>query len=304
VAFAGQTILEDIVVNAWRAALELTNQPNLVYAGGVALNSVANEKAYRAVKPKQYYIPPNPGDPGHALGCLLFGAYELADWPRPQHEMTEYLGPTYSFDEIEMVIKRCDFPTIRCHDLESRIAHCIANGHITARFDGGAEFGPRALGNRSILCDPRRAGMKDYLNSRVKHREAFRPFAPSVLEEYASAWFDMKECSPYMLRVIPILENRLSEVPAIAHVDDTARVQTVSREQNPGYWQLIQAFNELTGVPLVLNTSFNIAGKPIVETPQDAMDCFVSTEIDVMVLGPFIVSKRPLEEYIHNTSGV
>ncbi|MGH2537017.1 MAG: carbamoyltransferase family protein [Candidatus Promineifilaceae bacterium] len=302
VAYAGQTILEAIVANAWRAALALTGQRNLVYAGGVALNSVANESALREAGPDRLYIPPNPGDPGHALGCALFGAYELASWPPPLAELPEYLGPACSPAEMEAAALGSGYASARPADLAADLAACIANGHIVARFDGPAEFGPRALGNRSILCDPRRPGMKDYLNSRVKHREAFRPFAPSVLEERASDWFELAGRSAYMLRVMPIRADKLALIPAVAHVDGTARVQTVSQRENAGYWRLINAFYRQTGVPLVLNTSFNIAGKPIVETPEDALACFGETEIDVLALGPFVISKRPLAHYLSASS--
>lgn len=304
VAYAGQAILEEIIVNAWRATLALTGQRNLVYAGGVALNSVANELAFQATRPDRFYVPPNPGDPGHALGCALFGAYEIAGWSPANGELPEYLGPPYEAAELDGLAAATPYPTTRPAELEETIARCIANGHIIARFDGAAEFGPRALGNRSILCDPRRPGMKDYLNLRVKHREPFRPFAPSVLVEHAADWFELEGNSPYMLRVVPIRPEKVAEIPAIAHVDDTARVQTVSRQENAGYYRQIDAFRELTGVPLVLNTSFNLAGKPIVETPQDAVDCFESTEIDVLVLGRHVVSKKPLDHFLHETSGV
>jgi carbamoyltransferase len=302
VAYAGQAILEAIVANAWRAAVELTGQRSLVYAGGVALNSVANQNAYQQVRPERLYIPPNPGDPGQALGCVLFGAYEIAGWTPPAEETPEYLGPLYALEEIERALKNGDFSLDRPADLNEKIATCIANGHIVARFDGGAEFGPRALGNRSILCDPRRPGMKDYLNLRVKHREPFRPFAPSVLEEHAADWFELNERSPYMLRVVPIRPEKIEAIPAVAHVDGTARLQTVSRRENPGYWRLINTFRKLSEVPLVLNTSFNIAGKPIVETPQDALACFTSTEIDVLMMGPCVVSKRDLSAYLTTNS--
>jgi carbamoyltransferase len=302
VAYAGQTLIDLIVINAWQAALNLTGKRKLVYAGGLALNSVANDKAYRAVKPDAFYIPPSPGDPGHALGCVLFGAYEIAGWPLPQREVPEYLGPTYSLTEIETVAHSNGYPTSQPDDLLPVIARCIANGHIVGRFDGSAEFGPRALGNRSILVDPRRPGMKDYLNSRVKHREAFRPFAPTVLEEYAGEWFDLSGRSSYMLRVVPILPDKIDKIPAVAHVDGTARVQTLASHENPGYYQLIRTFHELTGVPLVLNTSFNIAGKPIVEKPEDALECFEKTEIDILVMGPYIISKQPLEYYLNTNS--
>jgi carbamoyltransferase len=179
-------------------------------------------------------------------------------------------------------------------DLAGDMARCIANGYITARFAGRAEHGPRALGNRSILCDPRPADMKDYLNERVKHREGFRPFAPAVLEEEAAEWFDIGERSPYMLRVVQVRPDRRDRIAATVHVDGSCRVQTVAAADNPGFHELLRAFKALTGVPVVLNTSFNIAGKPIVETPRDAVACFAGTDIDILALGPVLLSKRPL----------
>ena len=303
VAFAGQAIIEAIVTNAWSAALRTTGQKSLVYGGGVALNSVANEKAWRQLRPDRVYIPPNPGDPGHALGCVLFGAYELADWDRPRAEIPEYLGPPYPDEELRAAAASSGFPVSRPDDFAGITARIIGNGHIVARFDGGAEFGPRALGNRSIVCDPRRPGMKDYLNLRVKHREPFRPFAPTVLAEYCDEWFDIEGDSPYMLRVAPIRPAKLQLIPAVAHVDGSARLQTLERRQNPRYYDLISAFHEITGVPLVLNTSFNLAGKPIVETPGNAAECFIETEIDALTLGPYLITKGALEEYLMTDSG-
>jgi carbamoyltransferase len=303
VAYAGQAIIEAIVVNAWGAALRTTGQRSLVYGGGVALNSVANEKAWRQLRPARVYIPPNPGDPGHALGCALFGAYELADWDPPRVEMAEYLGPPYLDEELQAVATTSGFPVARPDDLAEIAARIIDNGHIVGRFEGGAEFGPRALGNRSIICDPRRVGMKDYLNLRVKHREPFRPFAPTVLAEYCDEWFDIEGDSPYMLRVAPIRPDKLDLVPAVVHVDGSARLQTLERRQNPEYYDLISAFHKRTGVPLVLNTSFNLAGKPIVETPSNATECFTATEIDALMLGPYLITKRPMEEYLMTDSG-
>jgi carbamoyltransferase len=305
VAYAGQAILDPIVSNAWRAALELTGLGSLVYAGGVALNSVANGKAWVDVRPNRLYIPPNPGDPGHALGCAMFGAYELAGWDPQGGELPEFLGPRYGPEDLDVVVGSAGVATVRpsAEELPSLVARCLVNGHIVGRFDGGAEFGPRALGNRSILCDPRRTGMKDYLNLRVKHREPFRPFAPAVLAEHAEDWFQLDGRSPYMLRVAPIHPNRLAAVPAVTHVDGTARVQTLSDADNPGFRRVVQAFYKLTGVPVVVNTSFNLAGRPIVETPTDAVECFTSTEIDVLVLGPHVLSKRPLRYYLDTDSG-
>jgi carbamoyltransferase len=303
VACAGQQILELIVANAWAAALQLTGCNELAYAGGVALNSVANGRAWCEAGPKSVYIPPNAGDAGHSLGCALFGAYEVAGWQPLSDELPEFLGPVYGDAVIADAVTADGHPWARPAALEETIAACIANGHVVARFDGGSEFGPRALGNRSILADPRRPGMKDFLNLRVKHRESFRPFAPAVLEDQAHEWFELTGRSAYMLRVVPIRPDRLGLIPAVAHVDGTARVQTLSRRQNPGFWRIISAFWERTGVPLVLNTSFNLAGKPIVETPTDALQCFAGSEIDVLAIGPFVVSKQPLDAYLATDSG-
>jgi carbamoyltransferase len=291
VAYAGQALLEKVVVNAFAAAMRLTGQRTLTYAGGVALNSVANEIAYQAVRPDGLYIAPNPGDPGHALGCALFGAYEIAGWPPPLREIPDFIGPVYSDAEMIEVARASPYEVTTPADLASELAGCIADGAITARFAGAAEHGPRALGNRSILCDPRPATMMDYLNDRVKRRESFRPFAPAVLEEEAGEWFDIAERSPYMLRVVQVRPERQEQVAATVHVDGSCRVQTVNAVENPGFHDVLRAFRARTGVPVVLNTSFNIAGKPIVETPRDAVDCFAATEIDVLALGPVLLRK-------------
>jgi carbamoyltransferase len=301
IAFAGQALIEDILCNAFQAALRITGSDRLVYAGGLALNSVANEKAYRAAKPAALYIPPNPSDAGQALGGALYAAHELAGWEPTRREIAEYLGPRYGPATVEEAVRSFPGAAVRPERPLDVLARCIANGHIVARFAGPAEFGPRALGNRSILADPRRKDMKEVLNRRVKRREGFRPFAPSVLLEHAAGWFDLAERSPYMLRVVNVPHPLRDRIPAIVHVDGTARVQTVDRTESPDYWELIHAFFRLTGVPLVLNTSFNVAGKPIVETPADAVACFMSTEIDVLLLEGWILSKRPLGEFEHRS---
>jgi len=298
IAYAGQAIIEDIVTNAFRAALRFSGLKDLVYAGGLALNSVANEIANRAAAPRALYIPPNPGDAGLALGCGFHAAFELAGWDPPAAEIAEYLGPDYSVETLAEAAAATRHHARRLAQPEESVARCLANGHIVARFFGKAEFGPRALGNRSILADPRRKDMKDFLNARVKHREGFRPYAPSVMLEHVAEWFDLADRSPYMLRVVKVPDAVRDLIPAIVHVDGTARVQTVDRHENEGYWKLINAFYQLTGVPLVLNTSFNIAGKPIVETPRDAVDCFEATDIDVLLLGDWVLSKRPLDQFV------
>jgi carbamoyltransferase len=297
VAYAAQAIIEQIVTNAFRAALRLTQRRDLVYSGGVALNCVANDAAFRAVQPESFYVPPNPGDTGHALGCALFGAYEIAGWRPSRTELSDYMGPAYSEKEMVTAAIESGYPVHHNGNQEKELARCIANGYITARFAGTAEYGPRALGNRSILCDPRRSDMKDYLNSRVKHREGFRPFAPSVLQECAAQWFELEQPSAYMLRAVPVRREVSDRIPAVVHVDGSCRVQTVSRADNPGFHRVIQEFESFTSIPIVLNTSFNIAGRPIVETPADAVDCFRNTDLDVLALGPVLVSKRDFSYY-------
>jgi carbamoyltransferase len=294
VAYAGQALIERIVANAFQAALARTGLQDLAYAGGLALNSVANEVAWRESGPHRLYIAPNAGDTGHALGCALFGAYELSGWPPPGDELPEYLGPPYTLEEMEAAARASGLPVHRPDPLEPVAARALADGKVVARFDGPAEFGPRALGNRSILCDPRGAGMKDHLNARVKHRESFRPFAPTVLDRHAAEWFSLGDRSAYMLRVAAVHEQARDLIPAVVHVDGSARVQTLSAGENPGYWRLLRAWYELSGIPLVLNTSFNLAGKPLVETPADAVECFLSTAIDLLLLGPFLLAKEPL----------
>lgn len=299
VAYAGQALLELIVCNAFRCALRLTGCEDLVYAGGVALNGVANQIAVDSARPRRIYIAPNASDTGQALGCALAGAYEVCRWIPRRLEVTDYLGPSCSERELEDAARCANVHLTRPVDAENVIAQCLANGHIVARYFGCAEFGPRALGNRSILCDPRRPDMKDRLNAKVKHRESFRPFAPTVLEEYVADWFALNERSPYMLRVVAVKKEVRDLIPSVVHVDGSARVQTVSQSENRDYWLLIDSFRKLTGVPMLLNTSFNVQGKPIVESPADAVACFLSTEIDILFMAPFVLCKRPLSEYLH-----
>jgi carbamoyltransferase len=247
---------------------------------------------------RRLYVAPNPGDPGHALGCALYGAYEVAQRLPMSSEIPEYLGPSYSLAEMEAASRASSYPCARPDPIEPLIARVLANGYIVARFADEAEFGPRALGNRSILCDPRRPDMKDVLNARVKHRESFRPFAPTVLENRAAEWFELDGRSAYMLRVVAVRPERRDQIPAVVHVDGTARVQTLAFHENPSLWKIIEEFDRLTNVPLVLNTSFNLAGKPIVETPAHAVECFAATEIDLLAIGPFVLSKKPLQELV------
>lgn len=203
-----------------------------------------------------------------------------------------YFGKLYSNEEIECALKK--YPQLRYYiseDIARETAGYIAKGYIVGWFQGGAEFGPRALGNRSILADPRNPDTKDILNKRVKFREHFRPFAPAVLWEHQTEYFKLNIQNPYMLIVKDVREDKRSIIPAVTHVDGTGRIQTVTKEYNGPFYALISRFNELTGVPVVLNTSFNIKGEPIVESPEDAVKCFTGTQIDCLAIGDYIVLK-------------
>lgn len=298
IAYAGQTLLEDILINAVQALGRLAPAriKNLGMAGGVALNSVANEKLFRASRFSQVYIMPNANDDGHALGCALYGFFCLRGQTRPVGGVVhDYLGPAYDRATIETALQGRGLVYEKLADRARTVAGLLEQGLIVGWFQGGSEFGPRALGNRSILADPRPAAMKNHLNHEVKHREPFRPFAPVVLEEKASDWFDLDGPSKFMLRVVAVRPEKREEIAAVTHVDGTARVQTVNRLDNSRLYELIEAFALRTGVPVLLNTSFNVAGRPIVETPDDAIDCFLSTGIDALVLDDLLVQKRPVD---------
>jgi carbamoyltransferase len=200
-----------------------------------------------------------------------------------------YLGPAYGEDVCRAAIKSRGLPHRQPEDLSSAVAHLLAQGKIVGWYQGRMEFGPRALGNRSILADPRKGEMKDILNARVKHREYFRPFAPAVLEERAADYFNPPTLSPFMLFTHRVVQP--DAIPAITHVDGTARVQTVSRDTNPPFYDLIAAFDSITGVPVLLNTSFNVRGQPIVCTPGEAIDTYLATDLDALALGPFLLQK-------------
>jgi carbamoyltransferase len=290
VAFAGQRLLEDVMINATRALRRRSRSRNLCFAGGVALNSVANEKCYRAGGFDTLYVMPNAGDNGHALGCALWAERRVIGRTRPEL-VHDFLGPPYPGDQVGTALDAAGLVAVCPDDLVDRVARLIAGGKIVGWFQGGSEYGPRALGHRSILADCRRPGIKDYLNARVKFREPFRPYAPAVLVEKAGDWFDLRGASPFMLRVVDVRPEKRAAIPGVTHVDGTARVQTVSAAATPTLHQLISAFDRLTGVPVVLNTSFNLAGRPIVEAPRDAVDCFLATAIDALVLDGHLVEK-------------
>ena len=276
---------------------EQTGAKNLCIAGGVGLNCVANGKLVREAGYDNVWIQPAAGDDGIAIGCAYYGHLAIQNKPRKSVIDHAFFGAAYSDDEadkaadkwlVERVI--CDEPG---QDICAETAKVLADEKVVGWFQGRSEFGPRALGNRSILADPRNPAMKDVVNARVKFRQAFRPFAPIVLAERASEIFEGDEESPFMLLAKRVNPEWKDKIPAIVHVDGTARVQTVRREQNERLYRLLEEFEKLTGVPVLLNTSFNIKGEPIVEAPADAMNCFLSTGIDYLALHDMLIAKSP-----------
>jgi carbamoyltransferase len=297
VAASLQVATEDALVHLARLARARTGRTRLCMAGGVTLNCVANQRILDEAGFDACYFMPAAGDAGSSLGAALALVHRYEDRPRREHPRTDYLGPAFSDEQVLAALRRAGVPFLGPAALnapvEEAVVEVIENGFIAGWFQGAAEFGPRALGNRSILADPRRPEMKDVLNARVKFREWFRPFAPSVLEDRCGDFFACATPSPYMLRVYPTRPERVSVLPAVTHVDGGARVQTVAPEQNPRYHALISAFGRRTGVPVVLNTSFNIRGEPIVNSVEDALKCFFATDMDVLAVGPYLLEKRP-----------
>lgn len=287
-----QRALEDAVLHICRG---FPCGSNLCYAGGVALNSVANERIVREAGFKKVFIMPAAEDSGTAIGAAYYGLWHLCGYRTAPAQELDDSGRKYSGTDIAAVLDRT--PGIQVSqptDLIEEVADLLAQGKIVGWFQGGSELGPRSLGQRSILCDPRKPDMKDILNSRVKFRENFRPFAPMIRQEDVCDWFDVDPVSaysPFMLRVMPFIESKKHLVPGVVHVDGTGRVQTVAGDAAPMLHQLLTAFHDKTGVPILLNTSFNVAGEPIVETPRDALSCFLFTGMDHCVLGEYLVSK-------------
>lgn len=320
-ALAIQQATEDIVLRLAETAKQLTGADHLVMAGGVALNCVANGKLIRRGTFKDIWIQPAAGDAGGALGAALAGWHiwqaqeRQVPNPRMDYMSGSYLGPAFAPDDILRVARRHQAPYQHYPDyadLVKDVAALLAQGQVVGWFQGRMEWGPRALGNRSILGDPRHPEMQKRLNLKIKYREGFRPFAPSVLHEETANYFELDRPSPYMLLVAPVNEARRnplppgydnlelfdrlyhlrSDVPAITHVDYSARIQTVHRETNERYWLLIRAFKDLTGCGLIVNTSFNVRGEPIVCTPEDAYQCFMRTEMDYLVMGDYRFDKQ------------
>lgn len=296
VAFDVQQEAERAMVHLGREIEKRTGKKNICLSGGVALNSVANKIMFDATGFERIGLFPAASDSGIPLGLALWGyhnARELGDAPRRRVSFKHaYTGTDYGKERILDMLRRHDIPHRRVGMQE--VARRIADGEIIGWFQGGSEYGPRALGHRSILADSRRAEMTDVVNSRVKHREGFRPFAPAVLAEHCAEYFDIEGESPFMLLVADVKKPR--EIPAVTHVDNTARVQTVTHEANGVFYELVAAFKDITGVPVILNTSFNDAGEPIVETPEDATICFLRTEMHALVLDDWLIDVRDIAD--------
>ena len=314
-----QDVTEEVMLRLARTLHNETGANDLCLAGGVALNCVGNGRLLREGPYDRLWIQPAAGDAGGAVGAALSAWYEYQNQPRTVVETTDamrgaYLGPAYGNDEIERFLRGLEAPYVRLDDapLYARIAQELAQERVVGWFQGRMEFGPRALGGRSIIGDARSPKMQSVMNLKIKFRESFRPFAPSVLRERVAEYFDMDVDSPYMLLVAPVVEHRhipmssadqqrwgiellnvpRSDIPAVTHVDYSARIQTVHEATNPRYYGLLKAFEELTGCAVIVNTSFNVRGEPIVCSPEDAYRCFMRTEIDTLVLENCVVAKK------------
>ena len=321
-----QVVTEDILLRMAKHVHNVTKQDNLCLAGGVGLNCVANGRILREGPFKAIWIQPAAGDAGGALGAALQIWYGYLGNKRIVHKTKDsqrgsYLGPSYSHSEIEDFLNtnRIPYRELSYEEILEVTSDLIAGQHVIGWFQGRVEFGPRALGSRSIIGDPRSPRMQSTMNLKIKYRESFRPFAPTILQEKAEDYFEMNCESPYMLLVAPMKQARRrqmtleeeelfgidklnvvrSDVPAVTHVDYTARVQTVSRKDNPLYYDVIKTFYNKTGCPLVINTSFNVRGEPIVRSPEDAYRCFMRTKMDYLVMGSFLLDKNeqpPIKE--------
>jgi len=297
IAASAQLVLEDILLKIVNHIHKKTGMTNLCFGGGVALNGVANYRILKEGPFENLHVPPSPGDGGSAVGCAQYLYYCHNKNKRMIEDGVEriknniFVGPSHSNDEIKsfLDINKIDYKFLETNSLLQTVAKLIVEGNVVGWYQGKMEWGPRALGNRSIIADPRNVKMKDVLNEKIKHRESFRPFAPCVLEEYASEYFDVDVPSPYMLLVAPV--KKPEKIPAVTHVDGTARLQTVSKDINLLFYNLITEFYKMTGIPVLINTSMNVRGEPIVNTPEQAHNMIIKTDMDYIVMGDYIIKK-------------
>ena len=295
-----QVVTEEILLKMARYLQQKTGLKKLCMAGGVALNSVVNSRILKETPFEEIYIQPAAGDGGGALGAALWGYHAVLGQPRRFRMEHAYWGEQFSDAQIRDFLRESRIAYHELSDpdaLYDRVVEGLIQGKVVGWCQGRSEWGPRALGNRSILADPRRAEMKDIVNTKIKFREPYRPFAPSVLSERAEGFFEISDAqhqSParFMLYVVDVKEEKREAIPAVTHVDGTARIQTVDSRDNPAYYHLIQRFEKATGVPLLLNTSFNLRGEPIVNTPREAFSTFSRSGLDLLVLGPYLIEKK------------
>jgi carbamoyltransferase len=292
-----QLVLEENYFALLNYVQKQTGAAAVCLAGGVALNCVANGMIFERTNFRDVYVQPAAHDAGTSIGAALYVQHQELKLPRSFEMRNVYYGPEYSDGEIfrELEAAGCKYQKLAEEELIGRTVKAIIQGKIVGWFQGRMEFGPRALGNRSILADPRRNDMKEILNSRIKYREPFRPFCPSILAERVGEYFEMDYPSPFMVMAYKIRPERRDRIPAVTHGDGTGRLQTVEHDVNPRYWNLIRKFDQETGVPVLLNTSFN-ENEPIVQTPAEAVDCFLRTRMDVLSIGGFVLYK---EENLH-----
>ena len=290
-----QVVTEEIILHMLNRLHEKTKSDNLCMTGGVAMNSVANGKITRETPFKNVYIPAGAADNGTSFGAAFYVWNKVLGQPRTFVQNHAYWGCESSDEDCATAIRNAGLPfkQLDQNELIEATTELMLGGHVVGWFQGRMEFGARALGNRSLLADPRRTDMRDIINLRIKHREKFRPFAPSILEEHVGEWFEIDEATPYMEKVFPIRAEKHEQIPAVTHVDGSGRLQTVSRDTNSLYHALITRFYEKTGVPIVLNTSLN-ENEPVVRVPAEAISCFLRTDMDVLVLGNCLVNRHDL----------
>jgi carbamoyltransferase len=295
IAASAQEVLEDVVLKLVQNLHEQTGEKNLCLAGGVAFNSVMNGRIMQESPFENFFIQPAAGDAGCSLGAAYLVHHKVLKQPRAPHMKHAYYGPGFSSEECAAALKSAglQFETLEEDKLVARVAQMIADGAIVGWFHGRMEFGPRALGRRSFLADPRRADMRELLNEKVKLREWFRPLAPSMLEEASPNIFGIDHRDPFMVTVIAVREEMRDAIPAVVHVDGTERPQTVSRTTNPRYWKLLKEFERVAGVPVLLNTSFNIQ-EPIVCKPADAIRTFLGAGFDALILEDHLVRRQSI----------
>lgn len=292
-AAAGQRAFEDALLQLADALHRATGLRSLCFAGGTALNCSANDRLSRESAFERIFIPPAPSDAGTSLGCAVYGLTQLAGEPCDWRWRSDFLGPEPLLADIEAAVQASDeFVVDRPADLVQAMIDLLCDGQVLGLYQGRSEFGPRALGHRSILADPREGRLRDWINARVKQREWFRPLAPVVLLESAADWFEIHSASPFMQFAAPVRTAAAPKIPAVTHVDGTARLQTVGEHDDPLLRALLLAFEARTGVPVLLNTSFNRKEEPIVETPQQAIESFARTPLHALAMPPFLLRKR------------